>query len=153
MSTALTLVVSAGSYSIACAAEQKSMKESFVASSSASSAHLMDQRLQELEAQRDLTDFRDYPQFKELTHEISSMIGAFPVGGVLPKGEELHRWIDSIIRTRHKFSGQVCLGKHGMANRYLQKLEDLDNPEHRNYIAVIMAIDAMVKRAIKDEDF
>lgn len=154
MSTAFTLVVSSSSYSVVFAAQHESTKEESVASSSVHSRQQsMDQRLQELEDQRDLTDFRDYPRFKDLTHEISSMIGAFPAEGALPKGEELHRWIDSIIRTRHKFSGQACLGKHGMANRYVHGLRDLDNHEHRNHIAVIMAIDAMVKLAIMDEDF
>lgn len=154
LSTALSLSMAVSSYSLIFASQQMSMKEECAAAAFANPiSKSNDQRLQGLEDQRDAVDFRDYPRFKELTCEISSIIGSFPAKGALPKGEELHRWIDSITRTRHKFSGQACLGKYGMANRYLQSVDDLDNPEHRNHMIVIMAIDAMVKRAIEDEDF
>ena len=109
-----------------------------------------DHRLQKLEDQRDVTDFRNFTEFKTLTNQISLLLSSFKA---VPNGKILHRWIDSLIRTRHKFSGQRCLGKDGMINRYVQHLTDLENAEYRNQIATILILDATVKLAITDEDF
>ena len=119
---------------------------------------LTDLRVQHLEDQRDLTDWRDYPKFKELTTEICTYVGQ-PFDGdaletnVLPQGEVLHRWIDSIIRTRNKFCGQPCLGEHGMMNRYTVNYPENLMYNHEHHIATIMMIDAMSKLAIADDDF
>ena len=120
--------------------------------------HEIDQHLQALEDQRDLADWRDYTRFKELTTEICTLVGQ-PFQGdaletdVLPQGEVLHRWIDSIIRTRHKFCGQSCLGKHGMVNRYTVNYPESLMYNYEHHIATIMMIDAMSKLAIADDVF
>ena len=119
---------------------------------------LTDLRLQYLEDQRYLTDWRDYIKFKELTAEICTYVGQpFECDAletnVLPQGEVLHRWIDSIIRTRNKFCGQPCLGKYGMMSRYKESYPQNLMYNHEHHIATIMLIDAMSKLAIADDDF
>jgi TPR repeat protein len=93
-----------------------------------------------------------------VTTEICTYVGQPFIGDaietdVLPQGEVLHRWIDSIIRTRHKFCGQPCLGKHGMMNRYTGTYSEHLVYKHEHHIATIMAIDAMAKLAVVDDDF
>lgn len=114
--------------------------------------------LKQLEEDRDQSEWIHFSRFKIKTDEICAII-AIPVDGdpyeglVLHQQEHLHRWIDSIIRTRYKFKNQPCLGKHSMVSRYTQNYPSKLNYLYEQHLATIMMIDAITKKAIDDDTF
>ncbi len=113
--------------------------------------------IQYLEDERDQADIAgDYAGFKAITDEISATIaGKHGLSEERATPEEELAIIHSITRTRHRFMGQ----RHMLHDRYLgydraQTTTRLQTDERFNgHMAAVLAIDAMVMKALNDDDF
>ncbi len=113
--------------------------------------------IQHLEDERDQADIAgDYAGFKAITDEISATIAGkhgFSDRSATP--EEKLAIIHSIARTRHRFMGQ----RHMLHDRYLgydrAKTNSLlqTDAHFKDHMAAVLAIDAMVMKALNDDDF
>ena len=113
--------------------------------------------IQHLEDERDQADIAgDYAGFKAITDEISATIAGkhgFSEERATPE-EELFI-IHSITRTRHRFMGQ----RHMLHDRYLGYDRAQTNAllqtdaRFKDHMAAVLAIDAMVMKALNDDNF
>ena len=113
--------------------------------------------IQHLEDERDKADIDgNYAGFKKLTDEISATIaGKYGISKRSATQEEQITIIHSITRTRHRFMGQ----RNMLHDRYLgydrAKTNSLLQTESlfKNHMAAVLAVDAMVMKAMNDDDF
>ena len=113
--------------------------------------------IQHLEDERDKADIDgNYAGFKKLTDEISATIaGKYGISERSATQEEQIAIIHSITRTRHRFMGQ----RNMLHDRYLgydrAKTNSLlqTDAHFKDHMAAVLAIDAMVMKAMNDDDF
>jgi hypothetical protein len=113
--------------------------------------------IQHLEDERDKADIDgNYAGFKKLTDEISATIaGKYGISERSATQEEQIAIIHSITRTRHRFMGQ----RNMLHDRYLgydrAKTNSLLQTDSlfKDHMAAVLAIDAMVMKAMNDDDF
>ncbi|RZI46516.1 hypothetical protein [Candidatus Finniella inopinata] len=113
--------------------------------------------IQDLENQRDKADSEgNFPAFKKATDEISAIIGWRYGRFEWLNSPESQLWvIYSIIRTRHKFMGQL----HMLHDRYFsydheQTTKLLQtNSRFKSCMAAVLAIDTIVMNALNDDNF
>lgn len=106
------------------------------------------QWLEALEIERNKADYLgQFQAFKALTKEISATIGG-KYGIFIPTTQdELITLSYSIIRTRHKFCGK----RNMLSDFYSVKTMTAD-PQTQQYLAMVLAIDAMAFKAIDEEE-
>jgi hypothetical protein len=113
--------------------------------------------IQHLEDERDKADqVANFSAFKAITDEISATIaGKYGISERLATQEEQIAIIHSITRTRHRFMGQ----RNMLHYRYLgydrAKTNSLLQTDalFKDHMAAVLAIDAMVMKAVNDDDF